>query len=78
MTDVTSILKSRMRKREEIDGKKSTISVAARASFFADEQQRVSEQSASRPHLDRHPSAKIHPVDKQDLEVGTWCTPYLF
>ncbi|XP_067938256.1 supervillin-like [Watersipora subatra] len=73
-TDVTSILKSRMRKRDDIDGKKSTISVSARASFFKDEQQRVAETPPHkplehRPHLDRHPSAKMPRVDKQDVEA---------
>lgn len=69
VSDVTSILKSRMRKREEIDGKKTSISVAARASFFAEEQQRVSETTPAKPAYDKQPSAKIHSVDRNDTEV---------
>lgn len=58
-----------MRKREETDGKKSTVSVAARASFFKDEQKRVAVVQASKMVIERHPSVKIPPVDKEDAEV---------
>ena len=74
---MTSILKSRMRQRgEETDGKKpgSSISVAARASFFKEEQQRAAKTlTNAKPALDRHPSATIPQVDKRDTEVCVCC-----
>lgn len=73
--DVTSILKSRMKQREETETKKpgSGISVLARASFFKDEQKRASKTltNAKPAALDRHPSATILQVDKKDTEVYT-------
>lgn len=58
-----------MRQRDENQAR-SGISVAARASFFVEEQKRASEVVASsKTPLNRHPSAKIPPVDKTDTEV---------
>lgn len=65
-TDVTSVLKSRMKQRE---GQGASVNVAARASFFVDEQKRAGETIPANK-LDRHPSAKIQPVDKTDTEVS--------
>ena len=80
---MTSILKSRMRQRgEETEGKKpgSSISVAARASFFKEEQQRAAKTlTNAKPALvDRHPSATIPQVDKRDTEVCVWCLAMVY
>ena len=79
---MTSILKSRMRQRgEETEGKKpgSSISVAARASFFKEEQQRAAKTlTNAKPTLDRHPSATIPQVDKRDTEVCVCCSATVY
>lgn len=69
--DVTSLLKSKMRQRDENQSRPG-VSVAARASFFTEEQKRANEvvPSSSKTPLHRHPSAKIPPVDKKDTEVA--------
>lgn len=64
-----------MRQRDEkSESTKPSVSVSARASFFVEEQKRASETQTAASKtaaLNRHPSAKIHPVDKKDSEVST-------